>query len=91
MSTPKRLPLFELARQEILRQQAEDYARRRAARHPWLTTEEAAFELGLTEGSIRQLINKGVLRLKPNVKSRRVAAVDVYNYKPRPLKRKAAA
>lgn len=69
----------------------EAYKRVRAVRHPWLTIGEAAAELGVQEPRISTLIAEGVLRTKPGVKSRRVAAADVYAYKPRNIKRRNAA
>lgn len=91
MGRPKKLSPVEQAREDRLQFDRDVYAAQRAARHPWLTIAEAAHEIGVAQTRISQLISDGVLALKPNVNSRRVAAVDVYAYKPRNLRKKAAS
>lgn len=83
MGRRPKLSAFEEGRERRLQQDRDLYAAHRAARHPWLTIAQAAHELGLAESRISQLITEGKLTPKPNSPSRRVAAVDVYAYKPR--------
>lgn len=91
MGRRKKLSILEQAREDRLAFDRDLYAARRAARHPWLTIPEAAHELNLSESRVSQLAAAGAFALKPNVSSRRIAAVDVYDYKPRNLKQKAAS
>ena len=79
--------------EEEVQAATEAYKLQRAARHPWLTRFEAAAELGLSDGRVSQLISDGTLTPKPGVagRCRWVSALDVYNYQPRPTKKRNAA
>lgn len=70
------------------------YAVARAARKPWISIQEAAFELNVSEGRISQLISAGALlaRKDPDrARAKQVDAAEVYAYQPAPGKKRTRA
>lgn len=70
---------------------AVSYAQTRAAKHPWLSLPEAAFELGISESRVSQLISKGTFAARKHPeggKCKQVKASDVYAYVTCPTKKR---